>query len=38
MSKNYQFIIIMHNSDVKNIAFKNIMQPIKKYTRKTNNA
>lgn len=23
MSKKYNFIIIMHNSDVKNIAFKN---------------
>lgn len=38
MSKKYQFIIIMHNSNVKNIALKNIMQLIEKYTKNPNKA
>lgn len=38
MSKKYQFIITMHNSNVKNIALKNIMQLIEKYTKNPNKA
>lgn len=36
MSKKYNFIIIMHNSDVKNIAFKNKTQLNEKYTKNLN--